>query len=241
MLIAIDRFIATVFPLKASLISGKVRAALLSAIWLVSTAYCVPPLKYSFVEAVGHETFCRFSWSSLAIMFNYIAGMALFNISPMIAIIILYYRIMQVLTRRVELGNNTTYINTQQRRINKQKQNIMRIFKSVVLAFTVSFLLLNANETSIARGQKALGRSLALSLLPSLDFVKYFIYGNYNVPYNNAADQCIRLSPKMASFAAAENTQDNVFLFLRSKDTFMEFRIEGNKSSEYSTAEKSRH
>ena len=62
--------------------------------------------------------------------------------------------------------------------------------------------------------------SLARSLLPSLDFVKYFIYGNYNVPYYNAADQCIRLSPKMASFAA-ENTQDNVFLFLRSKDTFM--------------------
>ena len=121
-------------------------------------------------------------------MFNYIAGMALFNISPMIAIIILYYRIMQVLTRRVEFGTNTTYINTQQRRINKQNQNIMSIFKSVVLAFTVSFLLVNANETSIARGQKALARSLARSLLPSLDFVKYFIYGNYNVPYYNAAD-----------------------------------------------------
>ena len=41
----------------------------------------------------------------------------------------------------------------------------------------------------------------------------------------------------MASFAA-ENTQDNVFLLLRSKDTFVEFRIEGNISREYSTAEK---
>ena len=60
------------------------------------------------------------------------------------------------------------------------------------------------------------------------------------VPYYNAADQCIRLLPKMVSFAA-ENTQDNVFLLLRSKDTFMEFRIERNKSREYSTAEKSRH
>ena len=103
-----------------------------------------------------------------------------------------------------------------------------------------AFLLVNANETSIARGQKALARSLARSLLLSLDFGKYFIYGNHNVPYYNAADQRIRLSPKMASFAA-ENTQDNVFLFLRSKDTFMEFRIDGNKSREYSTAEKSRH
>ena len=49
------------------------------------------------------------------------------------------------------------------------------------------FLLVNANETSIAGSQKALTHSL--------DFVKYFIYGNYNVPYYNAADQCIRLSP----------------------------------------------
>ena len=90
---------------------------------------------------------------------------------------------------------------------------------------------MNANETSIAGGQKALAHSLTRWL------VNYFIYGNYNVPYYNAANQCIRLSPKMASFAA-ENTQDNVFLLLRSKDTFMEFRIEGNKSREYSTAEK---
>ena len=63
--------------------------------------------------------------------------------------------------------------------------------------------------------------------------INYFAYGNYNVPYYNAVDQCIRLSPKMASFAA-ENTQDSMFLLLRSKDTFMEFRIEGNKSREYS-------
>ena len=85
------------------------------------------------------------------------------------------------------------------------------------------------------RGQKALAHSLTWWL------VNYFICGNYNVPYYNATDQCIRLlPPKMASFAA-ENTQDNVFLLLRSKDTFMEFRIEGNNSREYSTAEKSRH
>ena len=39
------------------------------------------------------------------------------------------------------------------------------------------------NETSIAGSEKALTRSL--------DFVNYLIYGNYNVPYYNAADQCI--------------------------------------------------
>ena len=47
-----------------------------------------------------------------------------------------------------------------------------------------SFLLVNANETSIARGQKALDHSI-------------LVYGNYNVPYYKAADQCIRLSLKL--------------------------------------------
>ena len=83
------------------------------------------------------------------------------------------------------------------------------------------FLLVNANETSIASKGPEGTRSLTRSVTRWL--AKYFIYGNYNVPYYkllqygnynvsyyNAADQCIRLSPKMASFAA-ENTQDNVF------------------------------
>ena len=103
-----------------------------------------------------------------------------------------------------------------------------------ILLQCMPFLLANANEMSIARGQKALTCS------PTQWLVNYFIYGNYNEPYYNDADQCKRLSSKMASFVA-DNTQDNVFLLLRSKDTFMEFRIEGNKSREYSTAEKSRH
>ena len=53
------------------------------------------------------------------------------------------------------------------------------------------FITRECNETSIAGNQKALTRSLARSL----DFVKHFIYGTYNVPYYNVADQCIRLSP----------------------------------------------
>ena len=59
--------------------------------------------------------------------------------------------------------------------------------------FNVSFIFTReCNETSIAGGQKALAHSLT-RVTPWL--VKYFIDGNYNVPYYNAADQCIRLSP----------------------------------------------
>ena len=42
-LIAVDRFVATVFPLKATrLITRKKRAALLVTTWFVSIAYCIP-------------------------------------------------------------------------------------------------------------------------------------------------------------------------------------------------------
>ena len=61
---------------------------------------------------------------------------------------------------------------------------------SVIYIFSPIFTR-ECNETSIAGSQKALTHSLT----HSLDFVNHFIYGNYNVPYYNAADQCIRLSP----------------------------------------------
>ena len=43
--------------------------------------------------------------------------------------------------------------------------------------YTLSLFTRECNETSIAGGEKALTHSLTRSL----DFVDYFIYGNYNV------------------------------------------------------------
>ena len=89
-LISVDRFVAIVFPLKVRLISTKLRAALLFASWLISMGYCIPVFYYFRVEEVGHETFCRFSWNSYARMVYYITGLALFEVMPLIIIIILH-------------------------------------------------------------------------------------------------------------------------------------------------------
>ena len=56
-LIAGDRFIATVYPLKAKLLTGKTRAGLLLATWFISIAQCIPNLYYHRVQKVGQETF----------------------------------------------------------------------------------------------------------------------------------------------------------------------------------------
>ena len=66
---------------------------------------------------------------------------------------------------------------------------IMIMVMIIILIILELLFTRECNETNIAGGQKALDHSLTRWLL------KYFIYGNYNVPYYNAADQCIRLSP----------------------------------------------
>ena len=97
---------------------------------------------------------------------------------------------------------------------------------------------MNANETSIARDQNSLAQSLdsCKQVTSYMVIIMYPIIG-FRQKWRPSKK---KKKKKMASFVA-ENTQDNVFLLLRLKDTFMEFRIEGNKSKEYSTAEKSRH
>ena len=139
-LIAVDRFIATVFPLKAKFITRKIRAALLFATWLMSIAYCIPMFYYFRAERVGQETFCKFSWNVFALMIYYITGLALFVVVPLITIIILYSRIMRVLRQRLILECNKGIINAQRDR-NQQNQKIMKIFNSIVAVFFTSFSL----------------------------------------------------------------------------------------------------
>ena len=139
-LIAIDRYIATVFPLKATLLTGKVRAGLLLATWLISITYCAPTLYYCKVVDVGEETYCRFMWHASAIMIYYITGMIMINIAPLVAIIILYSRILRVLQRRPKAEYGQGSSNSEHKR-RKQNQNIMKIFKSIVVAYFVCFFL----------------------------------------------------------------------------------------------------
>ena len=137
-LIAVDRFIATVFPLKATLITSKLRASLLFATWLISIAYCIPAIYHSRVREVGQEIFCRFSWNELANAIYFITGLTLFTVAPLITIIILYLRIMRVLRARARPQSDTRYNNYHNNR-SRQNRNIMKIFKSIVLAYFITY------------------------------------------------------------------------------------------------------
>ena len=136
-LIAVDRFIATVYPLKATLLSGKIRITLMFATWLIAMGYFVPMIYFYKVEDVGEETFCRFAWDdTLARAIYYAAGLIMLIIAPLITIVILYSRIMPAIRQRPNPESSAGSSIAEQKR-RKQSQNIMRIFKSIVIAYCV--------------------------------------------------------------------------------------------------------
>ena len=147
-LIAVDRFIATAFPLKATLITHNTRATLLFSTWLISTGYCFLAFHYSRVEEVGHQIFCRFSWNDLAIMIYYTTGMILFTVIPLITIIALYSRINRILRRRLQpvAETDTRCSNFLQNR-SRQNRSIMKIFQSIVVAYFISFFFVGVYLT----------------------------------------------------------------------------------------------
>ena len=138
-LIAVDRFIAIVFPLKAALLSGKTRRALLCATWVISLAYYYPDIYFSRVEKVGQLTSCVFTWSGIGMMVYYISGIIIFNITPIATAIVIYFRIMRVLRRRMKPESADRIGSDLQHRRLKQNQNIMKIFISIVIVLIVCF------------------------------------------------------------------------------------------------------
>ena len=140
-LIAVDRFIAIVFPLKAALITSKLRAALLFATWLISTASCFLAPYHSRVRKVGRETFCIFAWNELASAIYYVTGLALFSVAPVITIIVLYLRIIRSLRGRLQLQDDPRASNLEKNRT-KHNKHVMKIFKSIVIGYFVTYSFL---------------------------------------------------------------------------------------------------
>ena len=104
--------------------------------------YSFPTLYFSKVEDVSEERFCRFAWNdTVTLIIYYVSGITMINVVPRIVIVILYSRIMQTLRKKIYSGPLFGSINLEGKR-NKEMQNIMKIFKSIVIAYTACFFLL---------------------------------------------------------------------------------------------------
>lgn len=132
-LIAVDRFIAVVFPLKLTMLNVKVRVFFLSLTWLIPILGGLPYLLFARIIKVGPQTFCRFMMDEGALTIFNGAGFVLFYFIPLIMIIILYSVIKKAL-KRPRPGN---LVKGQSVKRRKQNQKIVKIWVAIVSAFFV--------------------------------------------------------------------------------------------------------
>jgi len=96
-LIALDRFVAIVFPLKRIIMKMKIRVIFLSLTWLIPMSYGLPQAIFTDIIKVGGQTFCRFMMSDgPRTIFNGV-GFILIYLVPLITIIMLYSAILRSL------------------------------------------------------------------------------------------------------------------------------------------------
>ena len=139
LLIAVDRLIAIAFPLKATLLTRKLRASLLCATWLISLTFNIPDLYFSRVEKVGELTSCIFTWHGVGAMIYYLVAIVIFNVTPIVTVMVIYFRIMRALRRRLKPECLEKKDSDFKQRRMRQNQNIMKIFISIVAALVVCF------------------------------------------------------------------------------------------------------
>ena len=132
-LIAVDRFIAIVFPFKALIITTWIRAVFLLLTWVLPLLAFIPYFVYSEIVTEEQQTFCRNTLSGLGLKIYHLFGFVVIYCVPLILILVLYHLIMKHLKRRAKLDNGNRS-NIHARRV-KQNENIMKIFGSIALGF----------------------------------------------------------------------------------------------------------
>lgn len=140
LLIAVERYIAIVYPLKVILFTRKTRAVLIFAAWLIPIVHSFPHILYFEVEEVDQIALCRFSWNPSMIMLFYATTFLVFFAVPLISISILYTVIVRALVRKAIPCDDANQNSFQMKRY-KRSQNIMRLFKSIVAVFVGCYLL----------------------------------------------------------------------------------------------------
>ena len=134
-LIAVDRFNATVRPFPASRVTKRFRTVLLLFTWIFSLLVLFPYVWFSRIEQEGYQTVCKFSssWNALELAAFYTVGLLVLYFGPLFLIIILYSKIMKCLRRARPVDEaHRDSIRIQNRR---QNQIVMKIFIFIVIAF----------------------------------------------------------------------------------------------------------
>ena len=136
-LIAVDRFVAVVFPLRSTVISCKLFPFVITATWIIALAFYSPWLNSAKVVEVKRRSVCSVidisdeikSWQIAVVITNYII-----IIITIVLLVILYSIIvikLKLQTRPGEQSNNT------EKKRAKRNRKVLRMACAIVLAFSL--------------------------------------------------------------------------------------------------------
>ena len=157
-LIAVDRFVAVVFPLRSPLIRSKLCPFFILGTWIVAAAVVSPHLfTYQLVEH-SEKMFCVMRWKkafgeSSSLTYYVLVGSILFRYLLVMLLISLYSIIIIKLKTQKHPGEQSE--NTQQQR-NRRNRNVLQLSIAIVLVFvfcwlpfTTNLLIIGYRATSI--------------------------------------------------------------------------------------------
>ena len=135
-LISVDRFIATVFPMNAAMVKGRIRAVLIVLTWILPIGILGPyPVVFSKVaEETDGRYICTTDGSELVVTIYSILGIVTLYCAPLLVIIILNARIMKSLRRTNPVINGNGHSSARRR---KQSQRIMKCLIMISAFFFV--------------------------------------------------------------------------------------------------------
>lgn len=141
-IIAFDRFLGVVFPMRASIISKRMHSVNMAFTWIIAMSFHAPYFFAFHIKFQG-TLHCIYSWDPLpfesARIYFLVTSISLYFF-PLTLLVILYSTILVKLTRRKTPGNSS--FRTQQR-ISKRNRSVVRMVLAVVVVFALCWLPIN--------------------------------------------------------------------------------------------------
>ena len=142
-LIAADRFVAVVFPLRPSLISSKRCRLFILVIWVVAMAVCCPHLLVWKVDEYAEGLVCQRRWNDIrfresSLIKNYaLVAVIVFIYVPLVLIAILYFSIAVRIKSQKIPGEPS--VNARKQRL-KRERSVLKMSVAIVFVFAVCWL-----------------------------------------------------------------------------------------------------
>lgn len=133
--IAVDRFVAVVFPLRVSLLTSKRCLLCIVSMWIVSMLVAIPHLLANTLREFNGKFVClpMMVFGDGISLANYYLGLAtLFIYFPSVFLTIIYTTIFTKLKSQKIPGEGSTH---SERRRSKQNRNVLRMAVAIVLTF----------------------------------------------------------------------------------------------------------